>query len=64
MNGAEILLIGEILLLILLLGMSAFFSSSEMSLFSLSRAKLMSFKDSESNVERKIHFLMEDYTAP
>lgn len=61
MNGAEILLIGEILLLILLLCMSAFFSSSEMSLFSLSRAKLMSFKDSESNVERKIHFLMEDY---
>lgn len=51
----------EILLLILFVGISAFCSSSEMSLFSLSRAKVLSYKDSSSSVERRIYMLMTGY---
>ena len=58
MDSASLVLIFEILLLILFVGISAFCSSSEMSLFSLSRAKVLSYKDSSSSVERRIYMLM------
>jgi len=49
------------LLLIGLVCLSAFFSSSEIALFSLSRAKLMAYKDDPSVAKRRIHSLMSDY---
>lgn len=61
MDSASLVLIFEILLLILFVGISAFCSSSEMSLFSLSRAKVLSYKDSSSSVERRIYMLMTGY---
>ncbi len=52
---------GEILLLVLLVCASAFFSSAEMSLFSLSRAKISAMKDDSSVSARRIYFLMDNY---
>jgi len=51
----------EALLLIALICGSAFLSSSEIALFSLSRAKLLSYKDDPSPARRRIHLLMSDY---
>jgi len=55
------LLIGELILLLLLLCCSAFFSSSEVSLFSLSRARLLAFRDSTRKSERIVFQLMNNY---
>lgn len=56
------LLIGlEIILLILLICGSAFFSSCEMSLFSLSRAKVIAYKNDPSPTKRRIYFLLDNY---
>ena len=62
MNEA-LLIVLEGLLLVGLVLLSAFFSSSEIALFSLSRAKLMAYKDDPSLSRRRIHFLMSDYHA-
>ncbi len=56
-----LLIILELLLLILLVAASAFFSSAEMSLFSLDRAKLLSFRDDGSSSGKAVWFLMDDY---
>jgi len=55
------LLIGESLLLLLLVCCSAFFSGSEVSLFSLSRARLLAFRDSARAGERTVFLLMNNY---
>ncbi len=57
----KIVFLAELILLFFCIGLSAFFSSSEMALFSLSRAKIMSYKNSKSSAERKIYLLMNDY---
>lgn len=51
----------EILLLIVLICGSAFFSSSEMALFSLSRAKVTAYKNDPSPTKRRIYFLLDNY---
>lgn len=51
----------ELLSLMILVGFSAFFSSSEMALFSLSRAKILSYQDNPSLSLRRIYELMHDY---
>ncbi len=56
-----LLLLFEGLLLCGLICLSAFFSSSEIALFSMGRAKLMAFKDDPSLARRRVHLLMKDY---
>ncbi len=51
----------EIVLLIVLICGSAFFSSCEMSLFSLSRAKVIAYKNDPSPTKRRIYFLLDNY---
>lgn len=55
------LLLGEILLLFILVALSAFFSGSETAMFSLSRARLLAFRDSDHATERIIYNLMSRY---
>jgi len=61
MDPEILLLIMQCILLVILIAASAFCSSSEMALFSLNRAKILSYKDSTSAVERRIHMLMTGY---
>ena len=51
----------EIVLLIVLICGSGFFSSCEMALFSLSRAKVMAYRDDPSPAKRRIYFLLDNY---
>lgn len=60
MSMMTILLL-ELIVFFLLLLCSAFFSSAEMALFSLSRAKVLSYRKDPSKVRRRIYFLMDDY---
>ncbi len=60
MNDGLIFL-AEIVCLLILVAGSAFFSGSETALFSLSRARLLSYKSCDSHLRRKIASLMEDY---
>ena len=55
-------LILQILLLIVLIAGSAFFSSCEMALFSLGRAKVAAYKDDPSPAKRRSYFLLDNYT--
>ena len=57
----KIVFLVELILLFLCVGLSAFFSSSEMALFSLSRAKILSYKNDKNSAKRKIFLLMSDY---
>ena len=59
-DGYGLLILEFIILLILICG-SAFFSSCEMALFSLSRAKVAAYKDDPSPVKRRIYFLLDNY---
>ncbi len=58
---AETILIGEGILLIFLVVLSALFSGSETALFSLSRARLQEYKDSPNPSARAAFRLMESY---
>lgn len=58
MNPASFVTIVEICAMVLLVAVSAFCSSAEMSLFSLSRPKVLSYKDDPSPVRRRIWQLM------
>ena len=51
----------EIVLLVVLICGSGFFSSCEMALFSLGRAKVMAYKDDPSPTKRRIYFLLDNY---
>ncbi len=55
------ILLAELVLLLICITLSAFFSSAEMALFSLSRAKVLSYQNSLSSTKRKIYFLMDNY---
>lgn len=55
------ILAAEILGIILLIFCSAFFSSSEMALFSLPRAKILACATDPNPVRRRIAFLMDNY---
>lgn len=59
-DGYGLLFLELILLLILICG-SAFFSSCEMALFSLSRAKVAAYKNDPSPTKRRIYFLLDNY---
>lgn len=56
-----VVLIVQSILMAAALVLSALFSSSEMALFSLNRAKILSFQDSPDPASRHIHLLMENY---
>ena len=58
MNPDSLVTIIEIVGMILLVVVSAFCSSAEMALFSLSRPKILSYKDDPSPVKRRIGQLM------
>ncbi len=58
MNPASFVITIEICAMVLLVVVSAFCSSAEMSLFSLSRPKVLSYKDDPSSVKRRIWQLM------
>ncbi len=61
---SEIVVFGLLFLLLIgLIACSAFLSSSEIALFSLSRAKLLAYKDDPSPARRRVHWLMADYHA-
>ena len=51
----------EIVLLVVQICGSGFFSSCEMALFSLGRAKVMAYKDDPSPTKRRIYFLLDNY---
>ena len=53
------MIILQLAVLLLLIGTSAFCSSAEMALFSLSRPKVLSYKDSPKSVQRLIWKLMD-----
>ena len=58
MGSDSLMMILQVAVLILLIGTSAFCSSAEMALFSLSRPKVLSYKDSPVAVRRLIWKLM------
>lgn len=60
MDGYLFLILQFILLIVLIAG-SAFFSSCEMALFSLGRAKVATYKDDPSPAKRRIYFLLDNY---
>ncbi len=55
------ILVVEIILLLILVGLSAFFSGTETALFSLSRARLLAYKNDQSAAKRRIVDLMSSY---
>ena len=59
MGSDSIAMILQLAVMILLIGVSAFCSSAEMALFSLSRPKVLSYKDSPVPVRRLIWKLMD-----
>ena len=58
MGSDSIAMVLELAVMILLIGVSAFCSSAEMALFSLSRPKVLSYKESPVPVRRLIWKLM------
>ena len=59
MNSTVVTILLQLAALILLIGVSAFCSSAEMALFSLSRPKVLSYRDSDRPVRRLIWKLMD-----
>jgi CBS domain containing-hemolysin-like protein len=51
----------ELLALLILVALSAFFSGSETALFSLSRARLLGYSEDSNRIHRKIVYLMNSY---
>lgn len=60
MDGYGLLALEIVLLIVLICG-SGFFSSCEMALFSLGRAKVMAYRDDPSLTKRRIYFLLDNY---
>ena len=52
----------QIFLLLTFISLSAIFSGSETALFSLSRARLLSYKESPDHRRQAIHKLMSSYS--